>query len=207
MSTQSLLLSFTQSQNIQIVASVFILSMLVVSLILGRRHQNQPLLKYAVYWVIIIMAMVFLYSFKDDYNSIKHRFISALIPSTVIEKNGVITIKRSNNGHFMIEASVNGAYTVFLIDTGATSVVLSLGDARQAGIDVSKLSFHQEVMTANGISRVAETKVDIKIGEFEVNDFTVLINSNDSTESLLGMSLINRFKSISVQSDSMSLAY
>lgn len=207
MLTQSLLLSTTQNQSIQIVASVFILSMLVVSLILGRRNQKQPLLKYAIYWFIIIMAMVFLYSFKDDYNSIKHRFVSALIPSTVIEENGIITIKRSNNGHFMIGASVNGAYTVFLIDTGATSVVLSSGDARRAGLDISKLSFHQEVMTANGVSRVAEAKVNIKIGEFEVNDFTVLINSNDNTESLLGMSLINRFKSISVQSDTMSLAY
>lgn len=207
MLTQSLLLSATQSQNIQIVSSVFILCMLIIGLLVGRKHSKQPMLKYALYWVVIILAMVFLYSFKDDYNHLKHRFISALMPSTVIEENGVITIKRSNNGHFMIGASVNGAYTVFLVDTGATSVVLSPSDAKRAGIDITKLNFYQEVMTASGVSRVAEAKVDIKIGEFEVTDFTVLINSTDTTESLLGMTLLNRLKSISVQSDTMSLVY
>src|SRR5579871_3144187 len=170
MSTQSLLLEATQNESIQMASLVFILVMLVTGFIVGRRHRNVPVVKYGVYWFIALMMLVFAYSFKDDYTHIKNRFISALMPSTVIEENGVITVKRSYNGHFMIKASINGYSTVLLVDTGATSVVLSRDVAKRAGIDVAKLNFYREVVTASGISRVAETKVDIKIGNFEAKD-------------------------------------
>ncbi len=207
MLTQSLLLSATQNESIQIASSVFIVIMLVLGLIAGRKHRNMPVARYAIYWFLILMVLVFVYSFKDDYSNIKHRFISALMPSTVIEENGVITVKRSYNGHFMINTYINGTPTVLLVDTGATSVVLSQAVAKKAGVDVTKLSFYREVITASGVVRVGEASVDIRIGNFEAKDFPVLINSSGIDESLMGMNLLNEFKSFSIQGDTMHLVY
>jgi aspartyl protease family protein len=165
------------------------------------------MLKYALYWLLILVILVFLYSFKDDYTNIKHRFIGALFPSTVIEEGGVITVKLSNNGHFMINTYINGSKAVLLVDTGATSVVLSRNVAKHAGIDVSKLGLYHEVIGANGTFYVGEAKVDIRIGNFEVKNFPVLVNASDIDESLLGMTLLNEFKSFSIEGDTLHLTY
>ncbi len=107
----------------------------------------------------------------------------------------------------MIDVLVNDKPIVFMVDTGATSVVLSLDDAKNAGIDISKLNFYREVFTANGTVKVADAKVDIKIGGFELQNFSVLVNPSDATDSLLGMSLLNKFESISFKDDTMMLVY
>ncbi|MDF3048098.1 MAG: hypothetical protein K0R73_1216 [Candidatus Midichloriaceae bacterium] len=207
MSTQSLLLNFTQSESIQFVSSLIILVTLLTGLIARRKHTNYPIVKYAIYWLIIAISLIFLYSFKGEFTSIKNRFISALIPSRAIDNNGVLTIKQSNNNHFMIDVLINGKPIVFMVDTGATSVVLSLDDAKNAGIDVNKLNFYREVFTASGSVKVAEANVDIKIGGFELKDFSVLINPSEGTDSLLGMSLLSKFESISFKNDTMMLVY
>jgi aspartyl protease family protein len=207
MSTQSLLLNFTQSESIQFVSSLIILVALLTGLIVRRKHTNYPILKYAIYWLLIAISLIFLYSFKGEFTSVKNRFISALIPSRAIDNNGLLTIKQSSNNHFMIDVLVNDKPIVFMVDTGATSVVLSLDDAKNAGIDISKLNFYREVFTANGTVKVADAKVDIKIGGFELQNFSVLVNPSDATDSLLGMSLLNKFESISFKDDTMMLVY
>jgi len=186
MSTQSLLLNFTQSESIQFVSSLIILVALLTGLLARRKHTNYPIAKYAIYWLLIAISLIFLYSFKGEFTSVKNRFVSALIPSRAIDNNGVITIKQSSNDHFMIDVLVNDKPIVFMVDTGATSVVLSLDDARNAGIDISKLNFYREVFTANGTVKVAEAKVNIKIGGFELQNFSVLVNPSDASDSLLG---------------------
>lgn len=204
---QSVLANFERSDNIQIVTSVIVIGMLVASLLTHRRHSNQPILKYAFYWFLIICAGLFLYSFKDGYEDVKERFMTVLMPSKAIDTGGEITIKKSVNGHFMIDAFVNDKPVRFLVDTGASSVVLSLEDAKKVGIDIESLNFNRIVQTASGEGKVANTQVSIKIGDFIVDDFPVLVNSAPENVSLLGMSLINRFKSFEVNGDTLIFRY
>ncbi len=152
---QSVLANFERSDNIQIVSSVIVIAMLVASLLSRKHHSNQPLLKYAFYWLLIICVGIFLYSFKDGYENIKERFMTALIPSRAVDTGGEITIKKSVNGHFLVDAFVNDKPVKFLIDTGASSVVLSLEDAKKVGVDIENLSFNRIVQTASGQGKVA----------------------------------------------------
>jgi aspartyl protease family protein len=204
---QSVLANFERSDNIQIVSSVIVIAMLVASLLSRKHHSNQPLLKYAFYWLLIICVGIFLYSFKDGYENIKERFMTALIPSRAVDTGGEITIKKSVNGHFLVDAFVNDKPVKFLIDTGASSVVLSLEDAKKVGVDIENLSFNRIVQTASGQGKVANTQVNIKIGDFVVEDLPVLVNSAPENVSLLGMSLINRFKSFEVNGDTLIFRY
>ena len=63
--------------------------------------------------------------------------------------------RRSRDGHFYVDADVNGARIRFLIDTGATFVSLSPEDARLAGLRVFESDYTARTATANGVTRVA----------------------------------------------------
>lgn len=207
MSTHLILASLSQGDQIQLVSSILIIVMLIAGLMSRRRHANQPILKYALYWVLIIGVGVFLYSFKSEYEAVKERFLTALIPSRAVDTGGVITIKKSSNGHFIIDSLVNGKPVKFLVDTGASSVVLSLEDAKSVGMDINSLSFNRVVQTASGTGKVADTRATITIGEFVLEDFPMYVNSAPDNVSLLGMSLISRFKSFEVDGDTLILRY
>lgn len=54
---------------------------------------------------------------------------------------------------------------------------------------------------------IARTNVSIKISDFEVDDFTVYVNSSDSESALLGMSLLSKMDSVSFEGDELILKY
>jgi aspartyl protease family protein len=56
----------------------------------------------------------------------------------------------ASDGHFWVEATVNGQPQHFLIDTGATVTGLSQSSARKAGIAPDPGEAAYEVNTANG---------------------------------------------------------
>src|SRR5579863_1093531 len=62
---------------------------------------------------------------------------------------------RASDGHYYVDAEVNGAPIHFMVDTGASYVTLSPDDARTAGLDLSDTDFNQRASTANGIARIA----------------------------------------------------
>jgi aspartyl protease family protein len=65
------------------------------------------------------------------------RIQGELLPSAVVTTpEGEIVIRRSSNGHFYADATVNGSPVRMLIDTGASSVVLNAAAARRIGLNV-----------------------------------------------------------------------
>uniref|UniRef100_UPI00329A4980 retropepsin-like aspartic protease family protein n=1 Tax=Salmonella enterica TaxID=28901 RepID=UPI00329A4980 len=61
-----------------------------------------------------------------------------------------VTLAKAENGHFGVKGSVNNASIGFMVDTGASSIVLSYDDARRAGLNPDKLAYRTPIMTANG---------------------------------------------------------
>ncbi len=114
---------------------------------------------------------------------------------------------RSADGHFRIEANVDGARVSFLIDTGATGTVLNERDAGRAGIAVDALAFNRPVQTANGLAFEARTRVGrLEIGPFTLRNVGVGVLRNDQlSTSLLGMNVLSRFASLKVEDDRLIL--
>ncbi len=189
------------SDNAQIVYFVILLVAISVGYFTSARHQNKPLLQYALVWVLIFMVLIIGYSFKD-------RLMSELIPSKAIDANNILEIRQSKDDHFYLDALVNGKQIRFLIDTGASDIVLNSEDAVTAGLDLGRLNFNKIYNTANGQVRGASAKVGtIQIGKVIFRDVSVSVNEGQLDISLLGMSFLERFKSYKVDGDRLYLEY
>ena len=106
-----------------------------------------------------------------------------------------VTLTADGRGHFVTTGTVNGTSVRFLVDTGATSVVLSGADAQRVGIKY--LDAPRTVsQTANGPVMVYRVKLDtLKVGDIEITNVDAIVAEGDRLPiALLGMSFLNRME-------------
>ncbi len=108
-------------------------------------------------------------------------------------------------GQFMITAEANGASVRFLVDTGATLVVLTTKDARAAGIDLRDLVFNQVVHTGNGMAPAASVLLrEIRVEKLSIRDIRAAVIEK-ADQSVLGMSFLSRLKSFQLRQGVLTL--
>jgi clan AA aspartic protease (TIGR02281 family) len=109
-------------------------------------------------------------------------------------------IEAGAGGHFVIEAVVNGAPVTFLVDTGASNVVLTMEDAERLGFRPESLRFTERFATASGEVRAAPVVLrELRIGQFSVFDMPASVNEAPLGVSLLGMSFLRRLDGYGVE--------
>jgi aspartyl protease family protein len=97
------------------------------------------------------------------------------------------------NGHFLVDARVNGAPIRFLVDTGATVVALTQEDARAAGVLNGMLSYSLAVQTADGVAHAAPVTLrEIALGQMTQEEVPAIVMEKSAALSLLGMSFLRR---------------
>ena len=108
-------------------------------------------------------------------------------------------LRRGRDGHFHLTAQVNGAPVRFLVDTGASDVVLTRDDAVRVGLDPARLDFTRRAMTANGPVMTAPVRLDrVAVGELEARTVPAVVGGGELFQSLLGMSYLDGFRRIAV---------
>jgi aspartyl protease family protein len=114
--------------------------------------------------------------------------------------NTPLTYRADASGHFYVTAQVNGAPIRFLVDTGATVVALTPDDARAAGIFMASLQYTENMSTANGQARAAQTSLrDIRLDQLFVGDVAAVVMEQPMPVSLLGMSFLRRLNGYSIK--------
>ncbi len=163
-------------------------------------------------WAIIALVFVAGYQYRFELQDIASRVTLGLVPSrpqVSVNADGtkVLVIEKSASGHFEIDSSVNNADVSFMIDTGASSIVLTLQDAQKAGVDPAALSYTVPVSTANGMSMAAPVRLDdIVIGDIVRRNLPALVAPEGKLDqSLLGMDYLNTLSGFSVAQDRLSL--
>ena len=117
---------------------------------------------------------------------------SAPIAAPVRAIPNSLVFRANNQGHVVLDAAVNGAPVRFLVDTGATFVVLTLSDAAAAGLGSHDLVFSMRTSTANGTSRAAPVRLrELRIGQLAVEEVQAAVVENLGI-SLLGQSFLTR---------------
>jgi clan AA aspartic protease (TIGR02281 family) len=117
-------------------------------------------------------------------------------------------IESGAGGHFVIEAVVNGAPVTFLVDTGASHVVLTMEDAERLGFQPETLRFTERFASANGEVRAAPVVLrELRIGQFSVFDMPASVNEAPLRVSLLGMSFLRRLHGYSVDNGRLILRW
>ena len=117
-------------------------------------------------------------------------------------------VRAGSNGHFLVEAVVNGVPVDFMIDTGASHVVLTLEDAERIGFTGNNLRFTQKFESANGTVRAAPVELrELRIGQLQLFDLEASVNGGPLPISLLGMSFLQRLRSYEVARDRLVLRW
>jgi aspartyl protease family protein len=123
-----------------------------------------------------------------------------------VSSSHTTAIPKSRDGHFWANASVNDKAVRFLVDTGATQVVLTPADAQRLGFTANGLVYDRKVITANGPSYAATvTLKSIGVGTSTVRNVEALVVQDGLTTSLLGMSYLGRLSRFEATPSSLIL--
>jgi aspartyl protease family protein len=161
----------------------------------------------ALLWVAVGLFLVIGYSYRFELHEIADRILAEVVPGHVISQGRTVAVARSNGGEFAISAEINGARVPMVLDTGASSVVLTRDDAKAAGLPLEVLNYSVNIDTANGRTRAAPVTLDrVAIGTLAEHSVEALVAQPGQLKtSLLGMSFLNRLQSWEVRGDRLFL--
>jgi aspartyl protease family protein len=161
----------------------------------------------ALLWIVLGLALVIGYSYRYELHDVADRVVAELVPGHVITRGRTVEVARTVNGDFDVTAQINGARIPMVLDTGASSVVLTREDAKAAGLPLEVLAYTTNIETANGRTRAAPVTLDrLAIGGLVEHSVAALVAQPGQLKtSLLGMSFLNRLQSWEVRGDRLLL--
>ncbi len=175
-------------------------SVIAAYFLVAHRDRLGQAARAAVLWGLIFVGVVAAYGLWSDIRD------DVMPRQTVFEDQARIEVPRAFDGHYYLTLGVNEASVVFVVDTGATDIVLSREDAARAGIDLDDLVYSGVAGTANGIVRTARTTVDLlQIGPIMDRDVPVWVNQGEMQTSLLGMAYLQRFSNLQIMDNKLVL--
>lgn len=133
--------------------------------------------------------------------------VSELLRKRAAPQTRAVQIARAQNGEFALKAKINGVNAAMVIDTGATSVVLTYETARAAGLPLELLEYDVDVETAGGHTKAARLTLDrLAIGKLVERSVPALVVPHGQMKTnLLGMSFLDRLESWEVHADRLML--
>lgn len=162
-------------------------------LLLRNRTRLGQMAQYAAVWGLIFLGAIAAVGLWGDIRQ------TVAPRQNVMADEGRIAVPRAPDGHYYLTLDVNGVPVRFVVDTGASQVVLTREDAQRVGIDTGELAYLGRAMTANGEVRTAPVRLEsIGTGPIRDDGFNAWVNSGEMPESLLGMSYLQRFDSIQI---------
>lgn len=155
----------------------------------GRMGQA---LQSALIWALIFVAAITLYGFKDTFNQ-------QVFGGQSQRTDNALQIPVSRDGHYYADILINNVSVEFIVDTGASDIVLSNSDAERIGLNLDNLIFLGRAETANGIVKTASVRLNtIEFGTFVDHDIRAHVTDGETGSSLLGMAYLSRFSRIEI---------
>ena len=170
--------------------------------LLANRHRMGQVAQQAAIWALIFVGAVLVYGVWDDVKR-------TAVPSQVVmrgEGATVVEVPRSRDGHYHMVLEINGAPVRFVVDTGASDLVLTADDARRIGLDPTALRYLGRAYTANGEVRTADVRLEtVALGDLVDRDVRAVVNEGAMAQSLLGMSYLQHFGRIEIENGELRL--
>ncbi len=198
---------YAEQDRVRLVYLVGLLVLVSSSILAGRRLRLRGVAKAAALWVLIVAGVALGLTYRGELGAIGARVLGELLPhrGTTLGE-GEVRFPAGADGHFRIEALVDGTRVRFLVDTGASDIVLSPADARRIGFDPDELRFTGVAETANGRVRTAPVRLGtIEIGPIRFDDLPASVNQAAMRGSLLGMNFLERLGSFEVRDGTLIL--
>ena len=150
-------------------------------------------------WVAAGGVLIIGFSFQNELRDLGLRLRSQLVPEYAVQTGDrELTISEGEDGHYHVYGLVNGTKVRFLVDTGASDIVLDPADVTRLGIDLNSLSFDKPFGSANGVGYGASLELaNLSVGAIHFSNVRVTVNRAPMGSSLLGMTFLKRLKSYS----------
>ena len=162
--------------------------LLLLSSVLATRLPLGKALRMGLAWVAIFAAFFVLFAFRGQFQGFGQRLRAEALGSSIAEGRE-LRIPIADDGHFWVEASLNGHPARFLIDSGASVTTISRETAQSAGVPMNGRRWVVE--TANGAAPIIQASADrLEVGSISRADFPIDINDGDQTN-VLGMNFLS----------------
>jgi len=170
--------------------------MLVLGTLMSRRERFAQLVALALMWIAIFGAGFVLFTFRDDFGWVAQR-LRAEATGEPVRRGAEIRIPMALDGHFWVEARLNGQRVKFLVDSGATMTTIGRNTATRAGV-AFLMPGNQIVRTGNGLIKVSRAQArSLKVGTIERDNVPLHVAEDDLD--VLGMSFLSSLSRWSVE--------
>ncbi|UWR23842.1 TIGR02281 family clan AA aspartic protease [Sulfitobacter sp. S190] len=185
-------------------ASLIYLALLGVGIagwfLISSRDGMGKMLQQAMIWGFIFLGVVAAYGLWNDIERTTMRNQISQIGQ------GQIAVPRQPDGHYYLTLSLNDTPVRFVVDTGASEMVLTRADAARAGLDPDSLNYIGVANTANGQVRTAPVSIGtVRLGDVTDTNVRASVNSGDMNGSLLGMGYLERWGRIEIANGELVL--
>lgn len=191
------------SLSVKLVLLVFVGGLVVVMF----RDRIAKAFEAIAFWGVVGLVLVVGYTYRFELRDVADRVIAELVPGYVARHGPDAEVVRGGDGDFSLTAHVNGARVPMVVDTGASSVVLTQEAAKASGLPIEVLSYTVNVDTANGRTRAAPVTLErIVVGGLIERSVPALVaQQGQLKQSLLGMSFLNRLDSWEVRGNKLRM--
>jgi aspartyl protease family protein len=188
--------------TMRLIYLVLLGSVIGLTLFTSTRARMGKTLQQAAIWFFIFLGAVLAYGVWEDVKD-----IAVPRQSVMSGPDGtIVDVPRGRDGHYHLMLGVNGVEVEFIVDTGASDLVLTRQDAQRVGLDLDTLTFAGEAMTANGMVRTAAIRLDeVSLGTITDRHVPAVVNGGEMRQSLLGMSYLSDFGRIEIENDQLRL--
>lgn len=195
----------TGDQTAEFIYLILIL-MLVVSALMVRKIPVGRGLRMFAGWVLIFLAAFVAFSLKDPIVEFARQVVDERrAESTGVQVGEDLQIKQALDGHYWVDAELNGEPVRFLIDSGATTTSISGNTARRAGIE-PRGGFPAIVQTANGTVTVQRGRAErLEVGHIVREDLAVHISDGFGETNVLGMNFLSSLSGWGVERNRLIL--
>lgn len=176
----------------EIFGRVLYLGILVVAvgsyLLVEFRGRMGQMARGLMSWGLIVVGLMAGYGLWQDMGQ-------SFVPRQMVQASGEVVLPRAGDGHYYLSLDIDGTTIDFMVDTGASGVVLTQEDARKLGIDPEGLVYLGTAQTANGTVRTARIALEnVRLGGFQDDSLAAYVNDGEMGGSLLGMDYLGQFR-------------
>lgn len=165
----------------------------------NRKNLGRVAQQGAIWVFIFLGAIVAVGLWTDVRDTVAPR-------QSLMQDGAQVVVPMHRDGHFYLTLDINGVPVRFVVDTGATDIVLSADDAARVGISGETLIFSGRAFTANGMVATAPVRLErVALGGIVDENVRAVVNQGDLQESLLGMSYLTRFERLEISGGRMVL--
>lgn len=169
------------------------------SAIVAGRNNMGKMAQQAAIWALIFVGVIGAYGLWDDISRNNNPRQSLIDAQT-------IAVPRGFDGHYHVTLDINGTKVPFIVDTGASQVVLSQRDAERVGFDLDALTYSGMARTANGMVRTAPVVLaQVSLEGISDTAVSAVVNEGAMDRSLLGMAYLGRFARIEITNGELVL--